>query len=152
MKDHVLIVDDNRDLADVMADAIQAFGYSAKAVYNGEDALRENATFLPDMVLVDLDMPGLNGYETIERMRQKRPATEIIMVAVTGLTSDEHQRRAYEAGFDLFVAKPIGAEKLRELVALLDPAIAAEATAGPWEGGPITFPKPLEQLYRITRE
>ena len=112
MKDHVLIVDDNRDLADVMADAIQAFGYSAKAVYNGEDALRENARFLPDMVLVDLDMPGLDGYETIERMRQKRPAAEIIMVAVTGLTSDEHQRRAYEAGFDLFVAKPIGAEKI----------------------------------------
>lgn len=130
MKDHVLVVDDNRDLADVLADAIQAFGYSAKAVYDGEDALRENTGFLPDMVLVDIDMPGLNGYETIERMRQKRPAAEIIMVAVTGLTSDEHQRQAYEAGFDLFVAKPIGAEKLRELLALLDPAIASGATTG----------------------
>ena len=130
MKDHVLIVDDNHDLADVMADAIRRFGYSAKAVYNGEDALRENTTFLPDMVLVDIDMPGLNGYETIERMRQKRPAAEIIIVAVTGLTSDEHQCRAYEAGFDLFVAKPISAEKLKELMALLDPAIASEATTG----------------------
>jgi len=130
MKEHVLIVDDNRDLADVLADAIQTFGYSAKAVYNGEDALRENTSFLPDMVLVDIDMPGLNGYETIERMRQKRPAAEIVMVAVTGLTSDEHQRQAYEAGFDLFIAKPIGAEKLRELLALLDPAIARGATSG----------------------
>ena len=132
MKDHVLIVDDNRDLADVMADAIRGFGYSAKAVYNGEDALRENATFLPDMVLVDIDMPGLNGYETIERMRQKRPAAEIIMVAVTGLTSDEYQLRAYEAGFDLFVAKPIGAEKLLDLMSLLDPAMASES---PTPGG-----------------
>jgi CheY-like chemotaxis protein len=124
MRDHVLVVDDNQDVADSLVEAITRYGYPAKAVYSGEDAVRETASFLPDMVLVDLNMPELDGCETIARMRQKRPAAEIIMVAVTGLTGDEHRQRAYEAGFDLFVSKPLGADKLKELLALLDPAIA----------------------------
>ena len=57
MRDHVLVVDDNHDLADSLVEAITRFGYPAKAVYSGEDAVRETATFLPDMVLVDLSMP-----------------------------------------------------------------------------------------------
>jgi CheY-like chemotaxis protein len=124
MRDHVLVVDDNHDLADSLVEAITRFGYPAKAVYSGEDAVRETATFLPDMVLVDLSMPELDGCETIARMRQKRPAAEIIMVAITGLSGDEHRQRAYDSGFDLFVSKPLGADKLKELLALLDPAIA----------------------------
>jgi CheY-like chemotaxis protein len=129
MRDHVLVVDDNQDLADSLVEAITRFGYPAKAVYSGEDAVRETATFLPDMVLVDLSMPELDGCETIARMRQKRPAAEIIMVAVTGQTGDEHRQRAYDAGFDLFVSKPLGTDKLKELLALLDPAIATSTRA-----------------------
>ena len=125
MRDHVLVVDDNQDLAESLVHAIKRFGYPAKAVYSGEDAVRETASFLPDMVLVDLSMPRLDGCETIARIRQKRPAAEIIMVAITGLTGDEHRQRAYEAGFDLFVSKPLGAENLKELLALLDPRVAA---------------------------
>ena len=127
MRDHVLVVDDHQDVADTLANVIEEFGYRAKAVYSGEEAVRETGTFLPDMVLVDLSMPGLDGYETIARMRQKRPAAEIIIVAVTGLTSEEHRRRAYESGFDLFVSKPLGTKKLRELLALLDPAVEHES-------------------------
>jgi len=124
-----LVVDDNQELADSLVDAIAHYGFRAKAVYSGEDAVRETARFLPDMVLVDLSMPGLDGCETIARIRQKRPAAEIVMVAVTGLTSAEHRQRAYDAGFDLFVSKPLGADKLRELLALLDPAIATSTPA-----------------------
>jgi CheY-like chemotaxis protein len=129
MRDHVLVVDDNQDVADSLVEAITRYGYPAKAVYSGEDAVRETASFLPDMVLVDLSMPELDGCETIARMRQKRPAAEIIMVAVTGLTGDEHRQRAYDAGFDLFVSKPLGADQLKELLALLDPAIATSTRA-----------------------
>lgn len=132
MRDRVLVVDDNQDLADSLVDAITRFGYQAKAAYSGENAVRETATFLPDMVLVDLSMPELDGCETIARMRQKRPAAEIIMVAITGLSGAEHRQRAYDAGFDLFVPKPLDADKLRELLALLDPAIAAST---PTTGG-----------------
>jgi CheY-like chemotaxis protein len=128
-RDHVLVVDDNQDVANSLVEAITRYGYPAKAVYSGEDAVRETANFLPDMVLVDLSMPELDGYETITRMRQKRPAAEIIMVAVTGLSGDEHRQRAYDAGFDLFASKPLGADKLKELLALLDPTIATSTRA-----------------------
>ena len=128
-RDHVLVVDDNQDVANALVEAITRYGYPAKAVYGGEDAVRETANFLPDMVLVDLSMPELDGCETITRMRQKRPAAEIIMVAVTGLSGDEHRQRAYDAGFDLFASKPLGADKLKELLALLDPAIATSTRA-----------------------
>src|SRR5688572_16380076 len=117
MSDHVLIVDDNRDAADTIAGLVHSCGYVAKAVYSGEEAIRETARFLPDMVLVDLAMPGLDGFETVARIRQKRPAAEIVMVAVTAFDSPEHKRRAYEAGFDLFIAKPLRAQALRELLA-----------------------------------
>lgn len=121
MNDRVLIVDDNRDAADALARLVESFGYDTKAVYNGEDAIRETAKFLPDMALIDLEMPGLNGYQTVARMRQRRPAAEIIVVAVTGFTGAEHKQRAYDAGFDLFVVKPMGAKELRDLLGLLDP-------------------------------
>ena len=90
MTDHVLVVDDNRDAADTIAELIESQGYVSKAVYSGEDGVREIARFLPDMVLVDIGMPGIDGYETVTRMRQKRPAAEIIIVAVTGLADEEH--------------------------------------------------------------
>jgi CheY-like chemotaxis protein len=128
MSDHVLIVDDNHDAADTIAGLVQSCGYVAKAVYSGEEAIRETARFLPDMVLVDLAMPGLDGYETVARIRQKRPAAELVMVAVTAFDSPEHKRRAYEAGFDLFITKPLRVQALRELLALLDPTIAHDST------------------------
>jgi len=121
MKEHVLVVDDNRDTADGLARLINSYGYEARAVYGGEDAIRETAAFQPDMALVDIGMPDLDGYETVKRIRQERGNVHVIIVAVTGWSRDEDKRRAYEAGFDLHVAKPMDADKLKELLALLDP-------------------------------
>jgi DNA-binding response OmpR family regulator len=125
MRDRVLVVDDNRDAADTLARAITEFGYEAKAVYDGNQALAEAVTFLPDMALIDIAMPGLDGYETVSRLRQQRISTYIIMVAVTGWTGEQYRRRAYDCGFDLYIVKPMTADTLRELLALLDPAIKA---------------------------
>ena len=99
MSDHVLIVDDNHDVADTLAGLVNSCGSVAKAVYSGEEAVRETTRFLPDMVLMDLSMPDKDGYETVTQIRQKRPAAEIVMVAVTAFDSQEHKRRAYDAGF-----------------------------------------------------
>jgi len=126
MKEHVLVVDDNRDTADGLARLINGFGYEARAVYGGEDAIRETAAFQPDMALVDIGMPDLDGYETVKRIRQERGNVHVIIVAVTGWSRDEDKRRAYEAGFDLHVAKPMDVEKLKQLLALLDPESALD--------------------------
>jgi len=132
MSDHVLIVDHNHDAADMIAGLVNSCGYVAKAVYSGEEAVRETTRFLPDMVLMDLSMPGQDGYETITQIRKKRPAAEIVMVAVTAFDSQEHKRRAYDAGFDLFITKPLRIRELRKLLALLDPATIANHPARPF--------------------
>lgn len=128
MTEHVLIVDDNRDAADTIAGLVNSCGCVARAVYSGEEAINETTRFLPDMVLVDLAMPGLDGYETVARIRQKRPAAEIVTVAVTAFDSQEHKRRAYDSGFDLFLPKPLRVKALRELLALLDPTIGVDSS------------------------
>jgi CheY-like chemotaxis protein len=121
MDEHILVVDDNRDAADGLARLIAGFGYPVQAVYDGEQAVAVAATFAPDMALIDIGMPGLDGFETVKQIRKQRAAAQVILVAVTGRSDDEDKRRAYECGFDLFEPKPLGIEKLRELLHLLDP-------------------------------
>lgn len=125
-----MIVDDNRDAADGLARLVQSYGYEVKAVYSGSAALEETAAFQPDMALIDLGMPELDGYETVTQLRQRCGNVHLIVVAVTGWTSDEAKRRAYECGFDLHVGKPVSAQKLREVLELLGPL----PDAGPAEG------------------
>lgn len=121
MAERILIVDDNHDAADGLARLVASYGYETKAVYCGEDALEETASFQPDMALVDIGMPGLNGYETVTQLRQRRGNVHLIVVAVTGWTRDEDKRRAYDSGFDLHVGKPVSTTALREVLELLGP-------------------------------
>lgn len=121
MSERILVVDDNRDAADSLAKLIRSFGHEVRAVYGGNAALEETATFLPDMALVDIGMPDLDGYATVAELRQRRGNVHLIVVAVTAWSRDEDKRRAYEAGFDLHVAKPMKLETLKELLKLLDP-------------------------------
>jgi CheY-like chemotaxis protein len=127
MPERILVVDDNRDAADALARCIEAFGCEARAVYSGEEAIRETGRFEPDMVFLDINMPGLDGYETASRLRQQRDHVHLIVVAVTGLASDGDKHQAYASGFDLHVTKPMSPQKLRELIALLDPSADAQA-------------------------
>lgn len=126
MSERILVVDDDPDSAESLAKLIQLMGYEAKAVYRGSQAIEEVGSFLPDMALIDIGMPDLNGYETVERIRQKRGSAHMILVAVTGWSRDEDKRRAYESGFDLHVAKPMDEKTLRELLGLLNPPASAE--------------------------
>ncbi len=127
MRDRVLVVDDERDCADTLAMLIRAFGCQAKAVYDGAEAIKQAGEFLPDMVLVDIGMPGLNGYDTVAQLRKQRGNEYLIVVAVTGWSREEYKRRAYDCGFDLFITKPMSYETLKDLLALLDPATADNA-------------------------
>jgi len=130
MKERILVVDDNHDAADTLARLIRSFGHEVKTVYDGTSALAEVGEFEPDMALVDIGMPGLNGYETVSQMRERRGNVHLIAVAVTAWSRDEDKLKAYESGFDLHVAKPMTLEKLKELLLLLDPDHAAEELSG----------------------
>jgi CheY-like chemotaxis protein len=121
MPERILVVDDNPDAANSLARLIQSFGHEAKAVYDGKQALEQTVFFEPDMALVDIGMPGMNGYETVTELRKRRGQVHLIVVAVTAWSRDEDKRKAYDSGFDLHVAKPMSVEKLKELLELLDP-------------------------------
>ena len=121
MGERILVVDDNHDAADALAKLIRSFGYEARAVYGGKQAVAETVAFQPDMVLLDIGMPDLDGYATVQEIRQRRGQVHLIVVAVTGHNSDEDKRHAYESGFDLHVAKPMDVETLKDLLRLVDP-------------------------------
>jgi CheY-like chemotaxis protein len=121
MSERILVVDDNRDAADSLARLIQSFGLDAKAVYDGSEALEVTAEFQPDMALVDLGMPGMDGFETVTELRRRRGNVHLIVVAVTAWSRDEDKRKAYDSGFDLHVPKPMSVERLKEVLELLGP-------------------------------
>ena len=122
MSKHVLVVDDNQFTANSFARLLSLLGHHATAAYSGGEALERVAEAVPDLVLLDIDMPGINGYETATRIRRDCPHPQPILVAVTAWARDEDQFNAYDAGFDLHVAKPVSLERLKELAAMLDPA------------------------------
>lgn len=128
MPERILVVDDNRDAADALSRLIRSFGHEVRTVYGGNDALEETSSFQPDMAFVDIAMPDLDGYATVSELRQRRGQVHLIIVAVTGHNSDEDKRRAYEAGFDLHVAKPMQVETLKDLLKLLDPEHESSTT------------------------
>jgi CheY-like chemotaxis protein len=110
----VLCVDDNRDAASSLAFLLNVVGYDTRACFDGPSALAEAAEFRPDVCMLDISMPGMDGYELARRLRTLlgRP----LLVAVTAVTGADFEQRAAEAGFDRWFAKP--ADPLEVIAAL----------------------------------
>ena len=106
----VLCVDDNQDAATSLAYLLGAVGYDARACFDGPSALTAAAEFRPTVCLLDISMPGMDGYELARRLRELlgRP----LLVAVTAVTGAEFERRAAEAGFDHWFTKPADPSEL----------------------------------------
>jgi CheY-like chemotaxis protein len=130
MYERILVVDDEPDAANTLARLISIFGYEARAVYNGNEAVEEAARLSPEMVLIDIEMPDVDGYETARRIRSQPGGLQTILVAVTGWTRREDKTQAYACGFDLHVAKPLTLGSLMELLRLLDPMASPARAVG----------------------
>lgn len=117
----VLCVDDNRDTADTIAVLLGIAGFEARACYDGPTALAVAETFLPEACVLDLNMPLMAGDELGQRIRQTPGGLGTLLVALTGLPEDEARRRSAEAGFDLFLTKPVDPDRLANV--LIDIAI-----------------------------
>ena len=117
----VLCVDDNRDTADTIAALLEIAGFEARACYDGPTALAIAEKFLPEACVLDLNMPEMPGDELGKRIRQSPCGLGTLLVALTGLPEDEARRRASDAGFDLFLTKPVDPDRLANV--LIDIAI-----------------------------
>jgi PAS domain S-box-containing protein len=119
----ILVVDDNVQAADSLGMLLsKSLGQEVRVVYCGEAALELVGTFRPQVILLDLEMPGMGGYEVAMRLRELPELSDAVIVAVTGWGHEEYRRRSREAGFDLHLVKPVMATDVRAVLAELKPA------------------------------
>jgi signal transduction histidine kinase len=118
----VLVVDDNRDGAESLAMLLRLLGASVRVANSGSEALATAAAFTPDIVLLDIGMPGMDGYEVARRLRELPQLSDITLVAVTGWGQEEARHRSRSAGFDHHLVKPAELGTLKKLLASLQPA------------------------------
>jgi PAS domain S-box-containing protein len=117
----VLLVDDNRDSADSLAMLLRLLGHDVRTAYEGRQALAVAGAYQPDLVLLDIGLPGLNGYEVARQLRATSGTRRPVLVALTGYGSDEDRRQAQAAGFDHHLIKPVDIDALQGLLASLAP-------------------------------
>ena len=113
----ILIVDDNRDSARTMARILELEGHDVLCVYNGLAVSEQVTSFEPDVLLVDIGLPGLDGYEVAQQVRLEFANDTLLLIAVTGYGGQENHARAKRAGFDHYFVKPVNLKLLQELLA-----------------------------------
>ena len=111
----MLVVDDNVDAAETLADLLDLWGHPVRTVRDGAAALEQAGSFLPAVVLLDIGLPGIDGYEVAQRLRRDQGYCGLL-IALTGYGQDEDRRRSEEAGFDHHLTKPVDPEVLRALL------------------------------------
>ena len=112
----VFIVDDNEDVAMLMAEALELKGHVTSASFDAVTALRVISQFSPDVILLDIGLPIINGYELAQKLRQMPELGPVRLFAVTGYSQESHRRRSMECGFDQHLTKPIEWDALDSLI------------------------------------
>lgn len=120
----LLIIEDNRDSADSLAEVLRLSEYDVVVAYTGPDGLVKAREFRPEIVLCDIGLPGMDGYEVARAIRQDRTLRSTYLVALSGYAQPEDQRRAQVAGFDSHLAKPPDIDALQRLLADAPPVEA----------------------------
>jgi PAS domain S-box-containing protein len=113
----ILVVDDNQDAADSLGLLLETLGAAVRVVYDGPSALETVASFQPEVMLLDLGMPRMDGYETARRLRESPAGQDLLLIALTGWGQDEDRRRTKAAGFDHHLVKPVDFDSLQALLA-----------------------------------
>jgi PAS domain S-box-containing protein len=113
----VLVADDNRDAAESMGMLLRLMGNEVRTVHDGVEAVEEAETFQPDVILLDIGMPRLNGYDAARQIRGQDWSAGTMLVALTGWGQEDDKRRATEAGFDRHFTKPVNPADLEKLIA-----------------------------------
>jgi len=120
----VLCVDDNRDVAESLVMLLSLVGFDARACFDGPTALAEAAAFRPNAGVLDINMPGMNGYELARRLREML-GPRLFLMAVTAIGDPDAEQRAAEAGFDLRLTKPADPSHLLSVLTRFRQALSA---------------------------
>jgi CheY-like chemotaxis protein len=112
----VLVVDDNVDAATTLSMMLRSKGHTVQTVHDASAALRSFGRFAPQIVLLDIELPGMSGYEVAQRIRSMNGGKESVLVAITGRGQKEDKERAMEAGFDEHLTKPVDTSLLASVI------------------------------------
>jgi CheY-like chemotaxis protein len=114
----VLVVDDHRANADTLSLLVEKWGHDVRRAYDGITGLALAAAYQPDVLLLDILIPGVSGFEMAIQVRRQNRLKQCFIIAVTGRTDAKHRSRCYEAGVDLFLIKPVVPAHMRTLLDL----------------------------------
>jgi CheY-like chemotaxis protein len=112
----VLIVDDNIDSAQSLGELLRAFGHNVNIAYDGASAISDATRLQPDVVILDIGLPRMNGYEVAQQLRSRVGLTATVLVALTGYAQERDRINAQEAGFDHYFAKPLDIDRLADVL------------------------------------
>jgi CheY-like chemotaxis protein len=110
------LVDDNKDAVDSLAHWMSLFGYETRVSYTGLDALEAAQAFGPDVMLIDILLPGMDGYQLAAALRKREAFQRVVFIAVTGLDEQEYQNYCRDAKFSLHFAKPVDLDILQAVL------------------------------------
>jgi len=117
----ILIIDDNIDGAIALAQILTMVGHECETVYSAQEGLQRAVSYRPDVVLLDIGLPVIDGYEIARRMRQNKQLNETRIIALTGYGQAEDRERALAAGFDDHFAKPVDFTRLQRTLTEASP-------------------------------
>ena len=112
----ILVADDNKDAADSLTTMLSLMGHEARAAYDGLGAVETAATFRPDVIVLDVGMPRVDGYEAARRIRKEPWSNGVVLVALTGWGQEEDRAKAKNAGFDHHLTKPASIDAIVHLI------------------------------------
>jgi two-component system OmpR family response regulator len=113
----ILVADDDVDGAETLAILLRVSGHDVQVAHDGPSTLKIAADFLPEVVFLDVGMPGMDGFETARQLRQVLELDRAVLVALTGYGREEDRQRAVQAGFDHFLVKPTPPKVLTDIAA-----------------------------------
>jgi signal transduction histidine kinase/DNA-binding response OmpR family regulator len=116
----VLVVDDNEDAADLLTLVLEQAGYQSQTAYDGVSALSRARAFRPHVVVLDIGLPGMSGYDVARALREESRSAPLFLIALTGWGSPDDKQKATAAGFDLHLTKPVDARALHRALEQLD--------------------------------
>lgn len=125
----ILIADDNEDAVESLALMLDMMGNETRTALDGLAALQVGESFAPEVVLLDIGMPKLNGYDAARQIRALPWGAHLVLVALTGRSQDEDRRRSHEAGFDFHLVKPVEPAALEKLLAIVPSTLDSRRSA-----------------------
>jgi len=125
----VLIIDDNRDIAEILSSLLEKEGHEVMVAYNGTQGIANARQFRPEVLICDIGLPGLNGYQVAQTFRTDEELKDVILISLTGYTQPEELQRAQEAGFQYQLSKPVDLETLIQALDQIEPTAPASSNS-----------------------